>query len=320
MIFNFFQNVECDTELARYATINNAVAIIADDTDFLIYEGNWKYWSARNLKFNELSTMEYSRSALRATLGLAPKQLPTFATLAGNDIIRQEHIQPFHRRLRLTPRNRFHKLAQFVRSNPVDIKDATSLSYVIFGSTENHFVNLVQESISTYDINYETTNEIDLLVEKSAYDTCFYTFLNGLPYNITLMFFDMRRKDFLSYYDIVMPIVKRQIGFIRQHKNESDYKQVIITKIDHNQSYKEFRITPEYPTIVLPNLLDITFESKNEHLHSLRFNILTWLIFGCAQDKKIEDIAVNYMVVVSTLKYLLSVSTFLILKYFDSMA
>lgn len=32
-------NVECDLELAAYASSNNAFAIIADDSDFLIYPG-----------------------------------------------------------------------------------------------------------------------------------------------------------------------------------------------------------------------------------------------------------------------------------------
>lgn len=285
------------------------MAIIADDTDFLIYEGNWKYWSAKNLKFADLTTMEYNRSALRRELGLAQKQLPIFATLSGNDIIRPEHVQPFHRRLRLKPHNRFHKIAQFIRSNPIKIKDASCISHLIFVSTEHEFVSLVQESLSTYDINYDdTTKEMDLLVQRSAYDTCFYTFLNGWPYNISLIYFDMRRVDFLSYYDIVMPIVKRQIGFVRQHKNDPDYKQIIVTKVDHNQSYKEFEIAPEYPKIKLPDLLDLTFDTKKEHLNPLRFEILTWLIFGCSQTRKIQEFSIKYMVVLSTLKFLLSVS------------
>lgn len=282
------------------------MAVVADDTDFLIYEGNWKYWSARNLNLVQLTTMEYCRPALRTALGLAQKQLPFFATLAGNDVINQDSVQPFHRRLRLTRYNRFHKLAQFVRSNNVDV---ASISNAIFGSTESQFVNLVEESISTYNIHYETRDEVDLLTKMSAYETCFYTFLHGLPYNITLMFSDLRRKDFLSFHDVVVPIVKRQVGFVRKHKNEQDYQQVIVMKNDHNQSYREMRIAPEYPHHTeLPNLLDITFDTKNEGLNALRFNVLAWLVFGCDQTLKIEEIAANYMVVVSALKYLLNVS------------
>lgn len=303
--FKLEMNVECDTELARFATLNNAVAVIADDTDFLIYEGNWKYWSARCLNFNQLTTMEYCRPALRVALGLAPKQLPIFATLAGNDVIQHDLVQPFHRRLRLNRHDRFDKLARFVRCNKTDVG---SISLAIFGSTEEQFVSLVQESISTYNINYETTPEKDLLTEKSAFETCFYTFMNGLPHNITLMFSDLRRGDFLSYYDIFMPIVKRQIGFVRQHKNSEEYKQIIVTKIDHNQSYKEFSIAPDYPKMELPGLLDITFDTKNEHLNTIRFDVLAWLIFGDDRTLQIEKIPANYMVVVSALKYLLNIN------------
>ncbi|XP_037034443.1 uncharacterized protein LOC119073234 [Bradysia coprophila] len=303
--FKLAMNVECDTELSRFATLNNAVAVIADDTDFLIYEGNWKYWSARNLNLVQFTTMEYCRSALRIALGLAPKQLPIFATLAGNDIIRQDHVQPFHRRLRLNRHNRFDKLAQFVRSNKTDV---ANISQAIFGSTKDQFVNLVQESVGTYNINYETTVVHDLLTQKSAYETSFYTFLNGLPYNITLMFSDLRRRDFLSYYEILMPIVKRQIGFVRQHKNSKDYRQVIVTKIDHNQSYKEFLIAPDYPKLELPSLLDITFDKKTEHLNSLRFDLLAWLIFGGDQVLNIEELPANYMVLMTTLKFLLNIN------------
>lgn len=249
--------------------------------------------------------MEYCRPALRMALGLAQNQLPFFATLAGNDVIRPEYVQPFHRRLRLTRYNRFHKLAQFVRSNNVDV---ASISKAIFGSMESQFVSLVQESISTYNIHYETPSEADFLTQRSAYETCFYTFLHGLPYNITLMYSDLRRKDFLSFYDVVVPIVKRQIGFVRQHKNEQDYQQIVVMKNDHNESYREMRISPEYPDTELPNLLDITFDPKNESLNSLRFNVLAWLVFGSDQALKIEAIAANYMVVVLALKYLLNVS------------
>lgn len=308
-----FQNVECDTELSRYATMNNAVAVVADDTDFLIYEGNWKYWSARSLNLAKLTTREYCRPALRMALGLTQKQLPIFATLAGNDIIRYDFVQPFHHRLRLTRNNRFDKLAHFVRSKNIGINDVENISQAIFGSIEDQFVSLVQESISTYDIHYEPTSESDLLTQNSAFETSFYTFLNGLPFNMTLMFYDLRRDDFISYYDIVVPIVKRQIGFVRQHKNDREYKQTIVIKVDHNESHKEFRISPEYPEIKLPDLLNITFDTKNQSLNSLRFGMLTWMIFGYDQTFKIEEIPANYSVVVSTLKFLLNVSVFCII-------
>ncbi|KAJ6643625.1 Constitutive coactivator of peroxisome proliferator-activated receptor gamma [Pseudolycoriella hygida] len=306
--FKLSMNVECDTELSRFATMNNAVAIVADDTDFLIYEGNWKYWSARKLNLLHLTTMEYCRPALRMALGLSQKQLPMFATLAGNDIIRHDFVQPFHRQLRLTRYNRFQKLAQLVRSN--NINDVASISRAIFGSTESQFMNLVEESITTYDIYYdhEQGTQEDLLTERSAFETSFFTFLNGSSYYITLMYYDLRRTDFRSYYDVVMPIVKRQIGFVRHHKNEQNYMQTIVMKIDHTQSHQELKIAPEYPKIQLPDLMELTFNTQNESLTTVRFDVLAWIVFGCQEIIQIEQIAPKYMVVVSALKFLLSIN------------
>lgn len=251
--------------------------------------------------------MEYSRSALRKALGLSQQQLPIFATFAGNDVISQDQVQPFHRRLRLTRYNRFNKLAQFVRSNKVDVM---SITLAIFGSTTSQHVNLVQESINTYDIHYNcATNEMDSLQQKKDIGTCFYTFVNGLPYNITLIFSDLRRNDFLPYVDALLPILKRQIGFVRQHKNDENYEQKIIAKVDHSQSFKELNVSPEYPTIQIPSLLDITFDDMgSEEWNPLRFELLTWLVFGCNRVFAIDKIPMNYKVLVTALKFLLDVS------------
>lgn len=40
---------EADFELARYAKQHNVMAIVSDDTDFLIFDGSWRLWSARDI-------------------------------------------------------------------------------------------------------------------------------------------------------------------------------------------------------------------------------------------------------------------------------
>lgn len=84
---------ECDLELAAYATENDAYAIMADDSDFLIYAGKWRYWSIRNIDEIRLTTLAYNRVALRARLALSESQLPLFAALGGNDIVQYEDVK-----------------------------------------------------------------------------------------------------------------------------------------------------------------------------------------------------------------------------------
>lgn len=87
-------NVECDTEMAEYASRTPAVlAIMADDTDFLIYAGKWRYFSTKLLNCETLMTKEYSRLELRKFLGLTNKQLIILSTLGGNDVMKFDDVK-----------------------------------------------------------------------------------------------------------------------------------------------------------------------------------------------------------------------------------
>lgn len=92
---------ECDSEIARYAYNNPKVlAVIGDDTDFLIFAGHWRYFSLKNLNVDTLETMEYSREALRYHLGLNDQQLVILSTLNGNDIIKYDKVsENYHKNL-----------------------------------------------------------------------------------------------------------------------------------------------------------------------------------------------------------------------------
>uniref|UniRef100_A0A336MD79 CSON013631 protein n=1 Tax=Culicoides sonorensis TaxID=179676 RepID=A0A336MD79_CULSO len=70
---------ECDTVLAAYATKNNAYAVLTDDTDFLLYPGNWKVWFIKDLDKINFNILQYDPAILRNTLGLAELQMPLFA-------------------------------------------------------------------------------------------------------------------------------------------------------------------------------------------------------------------------------------------------
>jgi hypothetical protein len=88
---------ECDTELARYANNNPTVlAIFADDSDFLIFKGKWRYFSLSQLNLENLTTLEYDKIALRDFLGLDDRQMIVLSTLGGNDIINYDEVRGFH--------------------------------------------------------------------------------------------------------------------------------------------------------------------------------------------------------------------------------
>lgn len=170
------RDVECDLALAAYATENQALAIFANDTDFLIYPGNWKYWSIKDIS-EEMKTVEYNRNALRSTLGLSQSQLPLFATLGGNgeisyfrkkkinnnvflDIVHYDDVQGFH--YSIGNRNKFRNLANFVRNiriNTFTDEELLNISKIVFRHRRGgeEFVEAMKASLASYD--YDTVEQ-----------------------------------------------------------------------------------------------------------------------------------------------------------------
>jgi hypothetical protein len=79
-------------ELANYATKNKVLAIFADDSDFFIYGGDWRYWSSRSIDYENYTTMDFDRDELRKHLDLYLDQMPIFATYAGNELVDSEAL------------------------------------------------------------------------------------------------------------------------------------------------------------------------------------------------------------------------------------
>lgn len=144
---------ECDSEIARFACNNPAtLAIMADDTDFLIFKGNWRYFSFKSIDENKLTTKEYNRVALRKCLNLTDDQMKTLSTLAGNDIIELVDVEKFHERLHCKPWNKFHQLAQFIRERLPKERNALigAIAENIFGSKLKVWKDLVEASLDLY--------------------------------------------------------------------------------------------------------------------------------------------------------------------------
>lgn len=105
--------VECVQESAAFATQKKAFAIVSNDTDYLIYAGTWRLWSAMSINFDTLTTVEYNRQGLLDTLGLTYKEMPLFAVLSGNNLFEYEVLQKFYGNLG-DQGNKFENLAKFV--------------------------------------------------------------------------------------------------------------------------------------------------------------------------------------------------------------
>ena len=83
---------ECDEEIIDYADEHKCFAIFGQDTDFVISQVDAVVLSSKKFKIETMTTLLYDRTKLAKRLGIYVDELPLFASLAGNDLIRFDDI------------------------------------------------------------------------------------------------------------------------------------------------------------------------------------------------------------------------------------
>ncbi|XP_031621662.1 uncharacterized protein LOC116339756 isoform X2 [Contarinia nasturtii] len=265
---------ECDVELANYATNNNAMAVISNDTDFLIFAGVWRLWSSQDIrqiknkpyKSTRVETIEYDRNAIVKICSLSQHQLPLFATIMGNDITEKKY------------RKTLVELHKNVDPTKAYIKHITKH---IFGDASDVEEQTIQQSIDSYNIDY-TPRVIDDPIEKQMMNTNMYSeymHMLGSIIEIIIPFYDMRGCDDSSTLSTLMiDWTKRKIGILRhQHKNHTF---TLLTKINIHEDFRTFAETPIFPTFKVPSLDQLYFGDVQNYreIATKRWQIFGWIM------------------------------------------
>lgn len=84
---------ECDEEIARYALRKRCFAILAQDSDYVIYNSSAYYLSIKHFDLEKMTTLCYNRYNLSSDLRIHVDKLPLLASLVGNDIVLYESLR-----------------------------------------------------------------------------------------------------------------------------------------------------------------------------------------------------------------------------------
>lgn len=307
--------VECDMAIADYAGKNNALAVIGDDTDFIIFEGNWKFWSASDMDMQNITTMEYNKIGLREHINLSDKQMPLFAAMYGGNYLNIKNPRYFNFAIKYI--KQFRKVLQ-----NSDIKRIANYIYkhnmkfrvrCDFQEMEKTLKN----SINSYNIinmpEFPPLEDELLINAFKDDDGYIFEILKDLPIKITVLFFDYRKDDFKNYYDLIERLICRQMGVLLKHKSEPGLTRKIITKKSHDTSYQKYQVKPEYPSIEIPYtlnelLFDRNLHENDENIRLLKYNLLCWIIADVVKPEKLFKIPKAYLITVLTLVYLREVT------------
>ncbi len=99
---------EADAAVVKMPMEKNAVAILAQDSDYAVYDynPNCLYLSMQLLNVDTLTTYAFDRVRMCDYLGIRLGQLPLLALLKGNDIVPISALETFHRRIVTSERQR----------------------------------------------------------------------------------------------------------------------------------------------------------------------------------------------------------------------
>lgn len=308
---NYSVTKECDQEIAQFAYSNSRVlAVFSNDSDFLIFPGDWRYWSTKDLNITCLTTKEFNRQALKLKLKLSYYQLSVFATIAGNDIVQNQDLRRFHSDFGQKLENLFPALAKYIRKNILNVETFSNflhfLSRDIYGTTSAGNLQRLQDSINSYQciVGKQIHDDSPISTHLLNHNLFTYNILNGSPINFSLVYFDLRCKNMPNYYNLAVPMCQRQAGIVLFHSELQEKFVKIYTKRFHQEQYHEERVAPISPPFDVPLLDDLY--SDDPQFNEDRFNLLKWTMNWRSElkDFPVHLFPENYMIDVLTLAYL----------------
>nr|XP_029712871.1 uncharacterized protein LOC109402266 [Aedes albopictus] len=294
-------DVECDKDLAAYAKKHDALAIITSDTDFLIFEGNFRIWSSSDLNLKLMKTKEWNREQLRQNLNLEWNQMPFFAAIAGNDNFK----------FRPSGMRDLNTVAQRVRELNLrrgSTKITMGLYNKIFGTQNYNNKISFENAVQFYDTDYAIQQPI-VPSEMHHYPNCALSIILGIPGSIRLPCLDLREAN---YSQIALYMYRRQVGVLFFHR--SDVSEQILTspvfiKLSHYDTYRIIDTTPITPplSIKVPLLEELySLDPQiSESLEVTKYRMLTWVVSDTLTYEEICHIDPRYLLDVLTLYFLI---------------
>ncbi|XP_075247362.1 constitutive coactivator of peroxisome proliferator-activated receptor gamma-like [Convolutriloba macropyga] len=295
---------ECDEEIALYAKQNpsKVVAIMAQDSDFVIYNAAKYYLSAQHLDLNDLSTRVYSSCELAKVNKLDPRWLPVVATLLGNDYLSQDSLRKFHFRITNWRRSGFPRhqilipaVAKVISEKltiGMSVEEMSSLlnREVFMNSATSQTENAIRSSLNSFLLLNVTGNTkqitdsygknlLDALMLHSNFNPMAAQVLVHSCVEHSNAFEDLT-SQFKATALVYEPINSRYMGILRKHQEFKPGKNVIQEfSVWSEHSVKRARNVP----VVFPpfevDLLSLT-QSADPTLISEKLKVLLWGITG----------------------------------------
>lgn len=259
--FNYYRH---NQEIAQYANRqkDEVLAIVSNDTDFLVFGGSYQFWSCNDIDLKEMTTTQYCRKTVLGELQLTRQQLELVGALAGSHYLpmRVGLLKNFYTNLKHKGDGfaKIPDLAEYVRqvkqtpsSDPNKIIfDLNAVASDVFGEDyREEERNTIENGLAVYNLNFRIPAVPDTFHRQlKRHERFLYKLLTDDIFNIRdIMFIDFRECKAKSYAELVGPIIQRLLGIIFSEKRGTGFTRQICIKYSHEDPHEIVDETPSYP-------------------------------------------------------------------------
>lgn len=233
---------DCDSTAAQYATNNNALAIITNDSDFLFHDGDWQHWHMKSMDMENLTVGRFNRNALIDQWQVTREQLKAFATIAGND-----YTKKLPWRVHGDSRQ-FESIANFCRYLNTTRNDAFywNITKYMCGRRKPlpEWIDTVKLGIESYSIDFQLPLEAcvgqNMLMTSILENKIFQYTTNYLFYG----------DDNSNVADNIFETLRRLSGVLLYHRQRERKTFQLLTKRSREAIYRLESENSEFPTFL----------------------------------------------------------------------
>lgn len=213
----------CSSKIAKYAQSDEVLAMIQHDTDFLLFDGQYQYWSLSDLDTAQLTTKKYCSQTLYRRLDLNTSQCQMLSAISR---LKGDAIHKFLGSIETPERKhrKMFKLSNYVRTiemgpNGYDLRSIASDIFRevdIPGGLETiefQFSRYNSPIVNELDDCHPKLREIAEFCKKNLY-FAYGLIMDAESTNEALAYIDLRSQGATDFINLVVSVILKMYGIL----------------------------------------------------------------------------------------------------------
>lgn len=252
-------------QIAQFIRSNHGevLAILTDDTDFVVFEGINDIWWSKEIDFGRDMVLCMNRDKIVQLLQFSTVQLRLFGALkAENKFLPAEILDSFHEIIMKKYQNENHveNIACFIQSEIDPNASVHNIVGKIFdGKLAIYEQNAIENSLNSYKLEFSIDDKNNLNYIKERLPIAYKMLTDEIFFVSDIGYIDLRFEPFDKFATVLTGLLRKCFGILFSNKENRPKNRKICIKHSHNEPFKIQNEIIDYPRSTYQNNYHITF-------------------------------------------------------------